>query len=428
MAARLKVLGFDSWTGGWFNFARLLPALAERNMSLKVVHIGSWGSDPGRPNEEVVGGVAFKDVAGYAHRPFDEILDLERPDAVLMLSTQTYAHRAFLRYCRQRGIPTLHLYHGIANVQVTDDTVGSHKIDFVSYARYALPKVGKLFRRTFPCYVKALLATRARPSEWLRFASDVLRQMRAAPALRASDDAATTRVVVYTEADVEHAVRIYGVAEKDVVAVGNPDLLRFGVSPADIGALNRRTDDLDGVMYVDTALSIVGLLYASHASFLEHLRTTGAALQRAGKRLLFKPHPAHDVAALERELGPAGVEIVANDRFVARLKQCCACISEATSVSLIPALTGIPMLLAAYGELAEQRFGRVLKSYPRAHMLHDLADFGRIMENDAAALDTRAVADWIAHNSGPMPAEDMPRRVVAAIEAMIAEAAAARAG
>jgi hypothetical protein len=392
------------------------------------VHIGSWGSDPGRPSEEVVGGVAFKDVTGYAHRPFDEILDLERPDAVLMLSTQTYAHRAFLRYCRQRGIPTLHLYHGIANVQVTDDTVGSHKIDFASYARYALPKVGKLLKRTFPCYIKSLLATSARPSEWLRFGSDVWRQMRAAPALRASDDAATTRVAVYTEADVEHAVRVYGVAEKDVIAVGNPDLLRFGVAPGDIGALNRRIDDLDGVMYVDTALSIVGLLYANHASFLEHMRTTASALRAAGKRLLFKPHPAHDIAALERELAPAGIEVVGNEQFVARLKQCCACIAEATSVALIPALTGIPLLLAAYGELAEQRFGRVLKAYPRSYLLRDLADFGRLMEADAANLDTNAVADWIAHNAGPMPAEHMPRRVVEVIETMVGEASVARGG
>ena len=99
VTSAFKILGFDSWTGGWFNFARLLPAFAERGMSFSIVHIGSWGSDPGRPSREVVGGLEFRDVTFYPGKSFDQILEEERPDAVVLLSTQTFAHRAFLRYC-----------------------------------------------------------------------------------------------------------------------------------------------------------------------------------------------------------------------------------------------------------------------------------------------------------------------------------------
>jgi hypothetical protein len=421
-----KILGFDSWTGGSFNFARLLPALAERNMILTIVHIGSWGSDVGRPSKETVDGLEFRDVSYYSNKPFDEILEIERPDAVLMLSTQTYAHRAFLRYCKQLGIPTLHLYHGVATVQVTDDTVGSHKIGLLAYTKYALPKVGKLLRRTFPCYIRALLKTHAEPQEWLRFASDVFRQTRALPSLRASADAGTTKGVVYTNADIEHAMRVYGFAEHDVVPVGNPDLLRFRFGVDNLGVQNRRLSDLDWVMYIDTALAIVGLLFKSEESFVEHLIHTGRSLNAQGKRLAFKPHPAHDAKFLARSLAGTGIEIVGNDRFVAKLRECCACITETTSVSLIPALMGLPLLFAQYGELAPQRFGPALTSYPRGYALDDVARFATILRRDEERFDPQAVARWIERNAGPLPAEDMPRRVAAVIESMIDEAAANR--
>jgi len=417
-----KILGFDSWTGGAFNFARLLPALAERNMALTILHIGSWGSDPGRPSREMIGDLEFRDVSFYPGKNFDEILALEQPDAVLMLSTQTYAHRAFLRYCKQRGIPTLHLYHGVANVQVTDDTVGSHKIGLVSYAKYALPKVGKLIRRTFPCYIRALLKTGAKPHEWARFVGDVVRQARALPALRAADDAGTTKGAVYTNTDIEHAVRVYGFAERDVIAVGNPDLLRFGFGIEDLGTQNRRTLDLEYVMYIDTALAIVGLLFKSEESFIEHLVQTAQSLRPLGKKLAFKPHPAHDAAFLARSLDGTGIEIVPNDRFVARLKDCCACISETTSVALIPALAGLPLLFAQYGELREQRFGPALTGYPRGYKLENLEDIGDILRADAERADHKAISDWIEFNAGPLPAQDMPRRIAGVVQSMITDA------
>ena len=120
------------------------------------------GKRPGAPEPRGRrrSGISRRD-ASIRGKSFDEILDEERPDAVILLSTQTFAHRAFLRYCEQRSIPSLHLYHGIANVQVTDDDTGSHKIGWLSYAAYALPKVGKLMRRTFPSYMAALHKTRA---------------------------------------------------------------------------------------------------------------------------------------------------------------------------------------------------------------------------------------------------------------------------
>jgi hypothetical protein len=418
----LKILGFDSWTGGWFNFARLLPAFAARGMSFSIVHIGSWGTDPSRPSREVIGDLEFRDVTFYPGKSFDQIIDDERPDAVIMLSTQTFAHRAFLRYCEQRAIPSLHLYHGIANVQVTDDAVGSHKVGWLSYAAYAVPKIGKLFRRTFPAYIAALRKTGAGTREWLRFGEDIFRMMRGGAPYVASIDARTTKGAVYTNADVEQAMRIYGFRAEDVAVVGNPDLMRFGFDDRSLGAHNRPgTHELPCVMYVDTALANVGLLYKSYGSFLEHMVATADALRPLGKRLAFKPHPAHDVELLKARLGSRGIEIVPTEQFLPKLMECCACITETTSAALVPALLGMPMLYARYGELREQRFGPALTSYPRGYELYDLSRIEETLRRDREKLDARAVSEWIAFNSGPLPAGDMPRRVAAVVESMIAE-------
>jgi hypothetical protein len=423
-----KIIGFDSWTGGWFNYARLLPALAERGMTLSIVHIGSWGSDPGRPSREVIGGLEYRDVTFYGGKSFDRILDEERPDAVVLLSTQTFAHRAFLRYCEQRSIPSLHLYHGIANVQVTNDEIGSHKVGWLSYAAYALPKIGKLFRRTFPSYMAALHRTGAKSREWLRFGEDIVRMIRGGTPYFASEDARTTRGAVYTNADVEQAMRIYGFRSEDVAVVGNPDLMRFGFEDRMLGAHNRPdTTALPYVMYVDTALAIVGLLFKSYGSFIEHMISTAEAVRAQGKRLAFKPHPAHDLKLLEERLHGHGVELVSTEQFLPKLMECCACITETTSVALVPALMGMPMLYARYGELREQRFGPALTSYPRGHELKDLARLSETLRRDADDLDAKAVNEWIAFNSGPLPAHDMPRRVAAVVESMISEARAMRA-
>ena len=312
-------------------------------------------------------------------------------------------------------------------MQVTDDETGSHKVGWLSYAAYALPKVGKLLRRTFPSYMAALHKTGARAGEWLRFGEDIVRMMRGSAPYFASEDARTTKGAVYTNADVEQAMRIYGFRAEDVAVVGNPDLMRFGFEDHMLGAQNRPdTTSLPYVMYVDTALAIVGLLFKTYGSFIEHMIGTAEALRAHGKKLAFKPHPAHDLKVLEERLHGHGIEIVTTEQFLPKLMECCACITETTSVALLPALLGMPMLYARYGELREQRFGPALTSYPRGYELEDLSRVTQTLRRDQETLDARAVSDWIAFNSGPLPAQDMPRRVAATVESMIIESRAMR--
>ncbi len=419
---KMKIVGFDSWTQGGYHFARLLPALNERGMSLVLIHLGSWGNDPGRPSQERIGNLEVRDISFYGNVSFERVLDVEQPDAVIFLSTQTFAHRAFLRYCQQRSIPTLHLYHGIVNVWLTDDQRGSYKVNRLAYTKFVYSKMGKLFTHTFPCYIGALLKTKAQFNDWVRFTSDVIRMAVGKFNPVEAPDAKTTKCAVYVNADIEHAVQTYGFDSDDVFAVGNPDLIDFGLLQSQIGYRGQQFAPVfKSIMYINTALSAVGVMFPSPQAFIDHLIHTSQALAMRGISMSFKPHPALDWHFLQQSLDGSNVELVSKANFLVKLQECAACIVETTSLALVPALMGMPLLYANYNELKELRFGPVLMSYPRGYLLRNVADVLDILGKDAQEFDQKALNDWIALNAGPLPAEAMSHRVAEIVERMIRE-------
>ncbi|MGA2399114.1 MAG: hypothetical protein ABSG30_13750 [Steroidobacteraceae bacterium] len=399
-------------------------------MTLRLVHLGSWGNDPGRPEFERIGELEVRDIASYRTRSLARMLDEERPQAVILLSTETFAHRALIRYCRQRSIPTLLLYHGLVNVQVTDDKRGSYGSNRVAYARFVAQKLGKVLKRTLPCYLSALLHTGASLRDWRRFAADSARlALGTSLRTKAADDSRTMACAVYTQADIEHAIRVFGFDASEVKVVGNPDLARFGLTRELLcSSLPNGAGAGREIMYIDTGLPAVGLVFESWDAFFEHLRRTAITLAAAGFSMLLKPHPAHDLERLERGIAGCGITLVPDSMFVPRLRQCAACLAETTTLAMIPALLGMPLFLANYGALSVLRYGRVLTSYPRGDLLQDLSHVRGLLSSEKWA-DERtqiAVRDWIDMNVGPLPAEAMPDRVAAVIASVTPAAASTR--
>jgi hypothetical protein len=175
------------------------------------------------------------------------------------------------------------------------------------------------------------------------------------------------------------------------------------------------------VVYIDTALTSTGLIFASQAEYIQHLIDTNSALKLQNKKLLLKPHPEtkrlYDLTILEKE----GIKIIESEDFVYNLQNCCAVIVEPTTLALIPALMGIPLILPQYKKLQVLRFGEVLLTYPRALVLHDLNQLSYLLEKESQSVDTKSCKEWTDINSGPLPAEEMPNRVVKVILDLIKE-------
>ena len=240
--------------------------------------------------------------------------------------------------------------------------------------------------------------------------------------LSVAADARTTKCAVYTDADLNHAITTYGFMAPDVQSVGNPDLIRFGVTSSSIGswqqgAVHRKKE----IMYIDTGLTTCGLVYESFEAFIDHLIKTAKSLATQNHTMLFKPHPANDRDLLRKRLIGSGIELVSNEDFLTKLMECEASIVETSSVVLIPALIGMPLLYANYNELKNLKFGSVLTSYPRGYLLRDISEVTDILNQDSSKFDSEALNEWIAHNVGPLPAEEMPARIANIVASMIRE-------
>lgn len=416
----MKVLGFDNWTGGSRHFERLVAAFADAGCTLTLVHLGSWGNDRGRSTEEMIGALPVRDIAFYGDMGFADILVREQPDAVLLFSTRSFAHRAFLRYCRAMAIPTVHAYHGLVRVQAVDGPGRPYQINWRSYLRFAVSRIHKSITLTWPVYARALWDTSASPGEWWRFLIDIWDFSIGHVDKPAADDARTTKCCVYTAADVQHAITHYGFSAAEIVPVGNPDLMAFGVTESMLGrAMSDGSDAATGVMYLDTALVATGLVFDSDAAYVDHLLAVRDALAVQGLRLLFKPHPDMRLRGIDSVLDRHGVEIVENADFIAKLSGCRACIVETTTVAMIPALLGMPLLLATFGKLESLRFGEVLRSYPRARALERIDQVARLLSEEQEAFDRASVDAWMSANAGPLPAADMPSRVATIVRSLV---------
>lgn len=418
----MKVIGFDSWTGGVQHFERLLPALDAFSIQLTLVHISSWGNDPNCAPEEKINNLLTRDISFYGSDSFERVLDWEKPDAVILTSTDTFAHRAFIRYCEQRSIPTLNLYHGLVAATAGSDSK-AYKTSRVAYLKYVVSKMYKLLRHTFPCYIIALVKTKATLKEWCRFLSDTYHLATSARDFTSgAKDAKTTKCAVYIKADQEHAVRFYGFRQEDVFVVGNPDLIHFALDESIVAswAYSRVTEPL--VMYIESGFSPVGLFFSDGIDFANHLKSTSQALSDQGLKMCVKLKPfAPNVHLIEKHLEGSGIELISNEAFLPRLMACSACISETTSLAIVPALMGMPLLITKYGKLKSLRAGPLLTGYPRGYTLENVSDVSNILLKDSNTTNISQVNAWIDLNVGPLPIKKMPERVAKIVREMIVQ-------
>lgn len=414
----IRVLGFDGWTMGIHHYSRLMEAFAARNIDFSLLHLGSWGDETGRKQEELIDGVPVRDISFYKKYDFDEILDIEQPDLVLFLSTETFAHRAFQRFCRKKNIPTIYLYHGMCGVFLVDGKREILRSTLVGQVRFVLNQARKSIRHTFPAYASSLWKTSARFSEWMRFGSDIVCRLRGKTIFVPAEDSIPTKCCVFISADIQDAVSRFRLGKAGVAVVGNPDLISFGVAKEDVGGLvSADFSKRHNVMYIDAGLASLGVNFSSVDEYGKYLIDIGCKLEAQHKSLMvkIKPHPPSYKEHLSKLLSNHGIAVVNNNDFVPSLKTCCACISEPSTLGLIPALFGMHLFLPRGGALSSLLYGGVFTSYPRAQYLDDVGQFSELLSGTRGSCDVDRVAHWIDENSGPLPAEDMPSRVAQVI-------------
>lgn len=411
------------------HYIRLLDAFRDFNISLVLVHLGSWGEDSHRKKEEYISGLLVRDISFYKNSDLVSVLEEEKPDIVLFLSTETFAHRAFQRYCRHKAIPTIHLYHGLVSVVALDGKKEPFKFNLFGQIQFIFRQSYKSLFKAFPAYGKSLWRTSAQLSEWMRFFQDIVFRLLGRTIFAPADDAATSKCCVYTEADVKDAMFRFKLDANDVAVVGNPDLLTYGLTSESLGSmLKRDLSQFNAVMYIDTGLASFGSNFSSVDQYVEYVVSLSDQLKLQNRELIFKakPHPVDYFEYLTEALTMRNIEIVGNDNFIERLKTCCACITEPSTLGLLPTLLGMPLFLARVPQIGTLLYGDIFTTYPRSRYLNDIDHFDELLYQEYASCDHSRVMAWIMKNSGPMPAAEMPRRVAQVVVDLVHKSADVR--
>jgi hypothetical protein len=413
------IIGFDSWTQGASHFLRLYPELKRRGYRLLLIHLGSWGHDTGRPKEELFDEMVVRDISYYKGKSFSSILDEENPRCVIFLSTRAIAHQAFNRWALFKNIPTCHLYHGLT--RSVSKSVLYYKTNYLQHLKMIRKRIAVNFFKIIPVYLHSLLATRADRKTWSGFLVYMLEKTTSRKFTNTSYivDTKTSIGCVYLESEKAHMVENYEIPAGSIFVVGNPDLMKFGIQSSDMGSQCIGDYGRKTIIYIDTALSKSGLAFSSDDDFIRHLVLTYEALKAQGYVLLVKLHPAHRRSSVPMKIKAKGINLCEDMDFVSTLKSSKAVIAEPSSAALIPALLGLPLLLAQYHKLSGVQWGDMFTSYPRARNLENIDQISLILEEEKSILSPENVMSWISANAGPMPAEDMPQRVATAVSSII---------
>lgn len=111
-----KILFFDSWTRGIHNFTPIARELKKKGWCSLLVHRGSWEHDKNRPLEENIDKITCRDISFYKTRFIYQVLKKEKPDLVLILTTNYIMDRAVILAARSLGIKSCFLMHGVRSV------------------------------------------------------------------------------------------------------------------------------------------------------------------------------------------------------------------------------------------------------------------------------------------------------------------------
>lgn len=407
------IIGFDGWTEGAHHYERLVSDLRKHDYRLKLIHFGSYGHDVNRPMEEKIGELDVFDIGYYPGMGLKKILVKERPVAVIFLSTQSFLHRAVNRYCMKLNIPTLHLYHGLVTVQAVESDQPD-RYEFIPHLKLILIRATKNIFRIIPIYIKSLIETGAPRSDWIRLWYDIKSKILARHIKVASADATTSMCAVYAESDVEHAHSTYQIPFEQIRVVGNPDLIKFGLESDDILLYFSGAQHHQKIVYIDHGGSTSGFTFKSKNDFIEFIERTSRKLEELGLTLVVKLHPAQAKTDTERLLLDRGIVISTDESFTKDLSNARAVITGPSSASIIPATYGMTIILAQYDQFWGQEYGDVLMSYPKSLYLKKLDDIAELLASEPE-VEIDAMRDWIRSYVSPLPAYDMPSRVVQGI-------------
>tara|TARA_B100000787_G_C16193361_1_gene298993 strand:- start:2139 stop:3374 length:1236 start_codon:yes stop_codon:yes gene_type:complete len=397
----MKIIGFDSWLGGFRNFKRLRNEFQDNNVDFNLIHLSSWSGTPFE--EKIISNLISTDISKFNTLSFDKILKIEKPAVVVFLSTDVFAHKSMIRACRRNNIPTIHLFHGIMSVLSVNEKV-SYSKSLTKKIYFAIPRILKYFKYIVPNYFISMYLDKITFKDIYIFLKTLVKLFNGHNIKKQNHDSRTDLAIVFNHFDADYAINKFGYSLKNIKIVGSPDLYEFSLKEDELNIYQKYINkEKDYVLYLDSVPFLRGL--TSPEENYNYLLKINKKVISLGKILAIKLHPEHKKTEFSKKLSKAGVKIVDKNELISIIKNSEFVISEATSLFQIPALMGWPIYISIADVFSKMSYGEVITSYPNTFKIKELREIG------GSQLKIIDSSIWIKNNCGPKPFSGFNSRV-----------------
>lgn len=372
-----KIVYFDYWTRGIRHFAEVDKYLRRENCETLLVHLGSQRGEPVQEPHEIQG-IRARDIACYGGSLVTMLLR-ERPDIVLLLNAQT-EDRILVRACRNLGIRTIYLMHGILTPK---EAVGDvqNLVDSAFGLRERLRRGPRYLRLLFEYMRAASLRSPAGLLDrelYTYFIRQAVSPGGNLVGIWSYRDSCADAALLYSETDRELVVSCMGYEPKDTVIVGNynlDDLMQQlqARQPA-AGASSARY-----VVYVENGFSDPKYPIPGWTEDLVTDEVIGVAdvCNAFGYRLKLKLHPSSDYSILPRRVEHhRGIDVITHCDLAELIGNSSAVLGQSSSVLMMALAARRPILILSIPPLglrittfADRGLGRLVESYDQLREL-----------------------------------------------------------
>ncbi len=395
---KIKVLGIDGWTEGVHHYSRVF----KNYNNFKLIHLGKYGDDKGRPHSEVIKKINIYDIDYYKGKNIFQIIKLEKPDFIVFLSLDAFTHRAINIYSKYLNIKTIHLFHGVQSVYNYSDEKPFGKSNFIKRAIFRSKHFIKGIRYFWPMYLKSLIITKAPIILYIEFIKNIFSRILGKMDIKASITSKADYAFVLIESDRKYAISRYGYKTYEVECIGYPDLNELINNDfSEKVSLKTFEPKRNIVTYIETSLYNYGYCFERIEQFLDHLKYLNKFLKENNYELRVKFHPS----SIDKKI----TDFVLNENIVQVSKKNLyntvihskIVLVEPSTLALLPTYLEKKIGLVKWGKLKSiAKYGDILESYPKSFSIHE---YNQIIKysNSSNFKSKDSCLEWKKLNIGP---------------------------
>mgnify|MGYP001223182215 CR=1 FL=1 len=406
-----KILAVDFDCRSAHRFISLIPIFQKNNLFLKLIYDDNSFIE----EEKILEGLLIKNINSYPSRNFLKILNIEKPDLVIVLNMNLLQIRSLNRCCKFLGIPIILLEHGVTSVV---GLTNSRRFDAgkALQKRYIRILKGELIFKYFS-YIGYFISTKASCKSWIFLLVESILKLIGKDFY--TEDWNYSAYCVYLESDKRKLIsQLKNTIDKNKIhVVGNYDLNLFKM---DLDSFNCYDLDLKSklVLYVDSDC-VERTFYNNRKLYLKYISKINYILNINGFKLRIKLHPNSLNKEIDILLAKLNIISISNNEFIPTLKKSKYVIGEPSSINAIACLTGIPILTPILKPFNKKRYGLVMEEYPNRIDFANFEELGNIIKSKKIKTNKLEINKWINKFAGPLPPSHFPKRVFNVIKQVL---------